>query len=406
MMNTWALLLAAGQGLRLQAATQGIAKQFLSYKDLPLYWHSVQKFTLCARIRGLVLVLPEANFEEELEKALALSYNEGHRLPLRFAKGGKLRQNSVQSGLLALPDDCDSVLIHDAARPFFTTKLCQKLLDALENSTDIKGFIPSLPLIDTIKEHKEGQVCKTLSREGLVRVQTPQIFCRQCLEKAHTFLQAQGFEVTDDAAALEAIGQAVGLIDGEEQNCKITNESDLTLLSPQKNRLPLVAFGYDVHRFAAKDESEKNMQKARPLRLGSVPIPGGAHVIAHSDGDVLLHALTDALLSLMCAGDIGTLFPDSDPAYDNISSSLLLDQVMTMLHTRGLKLCHVDLTIITQKPKIAPHRKAIQKACAHLLQLSEHCVNVKATTEEKLGFTGEGKGIKAVALVTALESEA
>ena len=201
-------------------------------------------------------------------------------------------------------------------------------------------------------------------------------------------------EITDDAMLMEHAGHTVYVVQGEVNNIKITQPEDLELLHSPTQQIPCSGYGYDVHRFGGN----------RPFILGGISIPTHLQIEAHSDGDVLLHALMDALLSCMCLGDIGTHFPDSNPKYQNISSSLLLDHVMDLWKKSSLTLCHVDLTIITQKPHINPFAKEITKNIARLLSISPTSVNTKATTEEKLGFTGKELGIKAVALVTALKN--
>lgn len=400
-MDIWAIVLAAGQGTRLQIATNGTAKQFVLYDDVPLFWHSIRTLTRCACIRGVILTFPELHLDEQRQAVKNLSQTDGDRLPIRIISGGILRQDSVANALQALPDTCSTVLVHDASRPFFSTKLCHDLVHALQESKDLAGIVPYIPMTDTIKEHDASRILATLPRERLARVQTPQIFLRTALEKAHHHAKEHHIEATDDAALLEAINLPVGLIAGEIHNDKITHPHDLTKLNKPTTYMPCTGFGYDVHRFA--NINTEYTQPARPMRLGGVPIMGAPDILAHSDGDIVLHALMDALLSLMTAGDIGTHFPDTDNAYDNISSAILLDNVMTRLHATKIKLTHIDITIITQKPKIAPHRLAIQRSCAHLLHMPEHAINVKATSEEYLGFTGEGKGIKVVAIVSALK---
>jgi len=432
-MNAWAIVLAAGHGTRLQNATNGTAKQFLLYDAIPLYWHSIRTLTRCSCIHGVVITFPEEYLEEQGALVASLSQADGDRLPIQCIAGGILRQDSVFIALQALPAPCDTVLVHDSSRPFFTPKLCHDLVHALEADAQLAGAIPYISLSDTIKEHDTKRVLATIPRERLARVQTPQIFRRDALEKAHAHVKEHHIEVSDDAAALELLNFPVGLVLGELANEKITHPHDLALLTKPITRLPCTGFGYDVHRFAKADNAEgqhdlasqknstsqkdstsqKNstsqkkpsLQAARPMRLGGVPLAGAPDIIAHSDGDIVFHALMDALLSLMCAGDLGTHFPDTDEAYNNISSAILLDTVMARLHKAHIALTHIDITIITQKPKIAPHRLAIQKSCANILQLPMHAVNVKATTEEHLGFTGEGKGIKVIAIASALKPD-
>ena len=391
----WAILLAAGTGTRLAAATGNIPKQFLCFRDAPLYWQSALLMSRAARIKGLVFVFPPERLEEERQRLRALDAGHALGLPWICTGGGALRQDSVWNGICALPDTCSHVLVHDAARPFASATLVQRLCDALTD--DATGHavaaIPGLPVTDTIKVVADGLVSHTPDRQGLYAVQTPQAFVLSSLRQAHQRAQAENWQVTDDAALLEYCHIPVRVVEGELGNRKLTTPEDLRMLESTV-RIPCTGFGYDVHRFGP----------GRPLRLGGVPVPGDLQVQAHSDGDVLLHALMDAILGCAAAGDIGQHFPDTSDAFENADSAILLDDVLRTARSAGLRLVHADLTIITQKPKIAPLRKAIGTRVAALLGLDAACVNVKATTEEGLGFTGAGEGIKAVAVVTALRT--
>lgn len=404
-MSTWAVILAAGRG---QRTGRELAKQFLPYKGAPLFWHCARTFARVPGIDGLVFVFPppqpgdpqELNSDQEgqperdyaalpaeLEAAAPLG------LPWRTAAGGLRRQDSVAGGLAALPIDCHQVLVHDSARPFVSAALTLRVLEALRQGH--QAVLPGIAVSDTIKEVDEhGMVRATPERALLRAAQTPQGFALAPLQKAHEKAASCGWQVTDDASLFERLGLPVYVVPGEEGNRKITTAADLALLEedPAPAFLPCTAFGYDVHRYGG----------TRPLILGGVPIACALTVAAHSDGDVLLHALTDALLGLAGEGDIGARFPDSDPAYDNIASGILLSDVLEEVRARGIVLCHADLTVIAQTPRLTPHKEAIAANLARLLSLPRHAVNVKATTEEGLGFTGEKKGLKAVAVVSAL----
>ncbi len=236
-------------------------------------------------------------------------------------------------------------------------------------------------------------VLRTIERTPLRAVQTPQAFQRIALRHAHEEARQKERIVTDDAAMMEDSGFTVVIVPGESTNMKITTPDDLRLLeTPQEpSHIPCTGFGYDVHRFGS----------GRPLKLGGIAIPNAPEIVAHSDGDVLLHALMDALLGCAALGDIGEHFPDTAQAYDNISSVLLLDEVLERIRKRNIQPVHVDMTIVTQTPKIAPFRENIRKNVARLLALEIQAVHLKATTEEGLGFTGAKEGIKAFAQVTA-----
>ncbi len=391
--TTWAIILAAGQGLRLSSQTQGIPKQFLSYNNLPLYYHCARTFSHNARIQGIIFVLPKEYLAEEKSRLHELEKQNSLGLPWLCVAGGKRRQDSVYEGLLALPPHCSHVLIHDSARPFMTAKLVENICTALEAGH--AGVIPGLKLIDTIKQVENNIITKTLDRSKLFAVQTPQGFQQNILLDAHNKAREEDLDVTDDASLLEHCNHSVFMIEGESKNIKITEAEHMHLLNDNIATRPCSGFGYDVHRFG----------QGRPLKLGGVLMHGGMEVMAHSDGDVVLHAIMDAILGLAGLGDIGLHFPDSDVEFDNIDSAILLHNVLQLIIEKRIKITNIDVTIITQKPKIGPQRTAIVKNIAHLLNLPHERVNVKATTEEGLGFTGSGQGIKAIALVNALASE-
>lgn len=389
--DAWLVLLAAGQGSRLAKAA-GCPKQFLNVGGVPLFWLSLRTAAKVSRLAGAVLVFPQDVLEENRALALELEQAERTGLQLRFAAGGARRQDSVANGLAMVPETASRVLVHDSARPFFTADLAGRLLDSLEAGA--LAAIPGIAVTDTIKRvDKTGLVLETPPRAKLRAVQTPQAFDLQALCAAHAQNRASGdADVTDDAALMEACGQPVLVIPGEERNIKITNPADLEVLMQTAPSVPCTGFGYDVHRYGG----------TRPLVLCGVPVPCDFTIEAHSDGDVALHALMDALLGLIGAGDIGMLFPDSDPAFDGADSKALLAVVLERLNEAQVALTHADVTIVAQKPKIGPHKQAMQESLCRLLGLSPTHVNVKATTEEKLGFTGSLEGIKAYAAVTGL----
>jgi 2-C-methyl-D-erythritol 4-phosphate cytidylyltransferase/2-C-methyl-D-erythritol 2,4-cyclodiphosphate synthase len=410
-MRAWAILLAAGQGSRLKKNRQEKSKQFILWKGLPLFWHSALTLAALPKLEGLVLVLPEHNFAEAEALALTCNRNAPLGLPLKIITGGILRQDSVWKGLGALPPSCTDVLVHDSARPFVSCKLVTDILDALQAGHS--AVIPGLEPGDTIKEiNEQGLVTNTPLRSNLRSIQTPQGFKRQVLHKAHSLANTaketlssdefrQRWLVTDDAALLEKCSVPVLVIPGEIENRKITTPEDLTLLQDASDSMakplrPCIGFGYDVHCYDGN----------RPFILGGVRFEStDIRLKAHSDGDVLLHALIDALLGCIGAGDIGTLFPDNNPAYENISSAILLAETLELIHREHMQINHVDLTIVAEVPKIAPYRIEIAKNVAHLLQIAQNRVNVKATTEEGLGFTGAKLGIKAMASVIGLVPE-
>ncbi len=389
--NCWGIVLAAGAGSRLAEASGGVRKQYLEYKAAPLFWHSARTFSRVAGIKGLVFVFPPDDVAREEKRVRQFFKSEDLGVKWIVCAGGERRQDSVYNGLKRLPRDCGAVLVHDSARPFASARLVTSLLDALNSG--MRAVIPAVKVTDTIKQVQGDLVTATLQRDELRGVQTPQAFETGVLLEAHDRAAAEGWEVTDDASMVERIAE-VTIIPGEQGNVKITTPDDLKRLAKSKTMIPCVGWGYDVHRFGGEND--------RPLSLGGVPIPGSLTVIAHSDGDVLLHALADAVLGSFGGGDIGTHFPDTDEQFSGADSGILLKEVLAMAAEARVQVVHADLTVITQVPRLAPHAAQIRKNVCRLLGLESHQVNFKATTEEKMGFTGSKQGIKAVASVTAL----
>lgn len=411
--HLWAVLLAAGSGARIaQALAKGkgeaTRKQYLDLHGAPMFWHSARTFSRVQALKGLIFVFPQEDLERMAALVAELDAGEPLGLPWRVCAGGARRQDSVRLGLAALPtggqDSCQGVLVHDSARPFATAALARRVAEAVLSGS--AAAIPGLLVTDTIKTVRaDNTVLDTPDRSALRAVQTPQGFLLAPLWAAHQRAQAEGWEVTDDAALMERAGHPVLVVPGEEQNVKITTPADLDLLASPMNgaKPPRTGWGYDVHRYCAPNETDAKVKsQARPMMLGGIAIPGGPQVIAHSDGDVLLHALTDALLGVACGGDIGQLFPDTDAAFENMPSAVFVTEALRRVRACGYRPVHADLTVIAQAPKLGPHKVRMAAQIAQLLELPPDAVNVKATTEEGLGFTGEKRGIKAVAVVTAL----
>lgn len=388
--SLWTILLAAGQGSRLALETGGTRKQFLHLEGHPLYWRSVLTMSAVPNLAGMVIVFPPQELHERARELETLKHQFDLGVRILAVSGGERRQDSVRLGLEALPRDCERVLVHDSARPFFSAQLVQSLLAALTEK--IGGVIPAIPVTDTVKQIENDLVLCTPKRETLRAAQTPQLFPAGLLRRVHEQALEENWAVTDDAGMIEMAGQPVRIVPGESANIKITTPEDLRVLaSSPPQPIPCTGFGYDVHAYGGN----------RPMVLGGMPIAGAPFIKAHSDGDVLLHALCDAILGCLGLGDIGDHFPDNDERFENISSGILLSEVMDMARSRGLCITHVDLTIIAQTPRLGPHKAAIRGNVARLMELADEQVNIKATTEEHLGFTGRKEGIKAVAVVTA-----
>jgi 2-C-methyl-D-erythritol 4-phosphate cytidylyltransferase/2-C-methyl-D-erythritol 2,4-cyclodiphosphate synthase len=306
-----------------------------------------------------------------------------------FVFGGDSRQESVLNGLTALADaPPHAVFIHDAARPFASTELIARCMNGL---SDKDGVVPALPVTDTLKKADNGLIGETVPRDGLFRAQTPQLFLFDKLFEAH---KAAPQGLTDDAAVAEQAGLQVQLVAGEAQNIKLTTEEDFTMNTPF---LPRTGSGFDVHRF---DEAGS----AKEIMLCGVPVPHNRKIIGHSDADVGLHALTDAILGGLAEGDIGDHFPPSDTANKDRASSEFLTHALALATAKRARLTHIDLTLICEAPKIGPHRDAMRAGLSALTGLPLSAVSVKATTTEGLGFTGRGEGIAAQATATLLIS--
>lgn len=308
--------------------------------------------------------------------------------PLAIVPGGSFRAASVQAGLLA-GQKTDLIAIHDAARPFVSAQLISRTVEAAEKTG---AAAPATFVKDTIKQlQKTGDlVQKTLPRPLLRAVQTPQVFCRTAYEKALSSLTRHQLKsVTDDCMVMELAKKEVMLVEGEEENRKITTPQDLPEKAQNLAPIMRIGHGYDVHRLVPE----------RPLILGGVTVPNSLGLLGHSDADVLLHAVCDAILGAAGLGDIGRHFPDSDQSYKNANSMVLFAHVAGLIKANGWCLCNLDANILCQRPKLAPHIPAMQANIAKVLCCHKNAVSVKATTEEGLGFTGQEKGIAAHCVV-------
>jgi 2-C-methyl-D-erythritol 4-phosphate cytidylyltransferase/2-C-methyl-D-erythritol 2,4-cyclodiphosphate synthase len=303
--------------------------------------------------------------------------------------GGATRQESVRLGLEALTPHCpDRVLIHDGARPFPDETLVDRIIDGLDRAA---AAIPCLPLSDTIKRAENGAIRETIDRSSLWRAQTPQGFQFDAILAAHR--AAVGCALTDDAAVAEAAGLAPRVVAGSDDNLKITTPEDLAaaerLIAARLGDVR-VGQGFDVHPFAPGDH----------VSICGVKIPHGMSLAGHSDADVGLHALTDAVLGAIGAGDIGMHFPPSEPRWCGAASDQFLRRAADLVRAQGGVVSAVDVTIICERPRIAPYRAAMVERVAAILCLATNRISIKATTTEKLGFTGRGEGIAAQAVAT------
>ena len=368
MARTVALVVAAGSGSR----TGGeLPKQYRRVAGKSVLAHAVDHLEH-PRVDSVQVVIGEGQ-EAAYREAIG-----ARALPSPLL-GGATRRQSVLNGLAAL-GDAERVLIHDAARPFLPATMIDRLLDTLDAHD---GAVPALPVTDSLSR-PDGE---TVERENLLRVQTPQAFRLEAIRHAHAAWT--GDEATDDAQVARAAGLDVALIEGDPALDKLTYEADFARAEAARLS-PRVGFGFDVHALAAGEA----------LWLGGVRVPHDKGLKGHSDADVALHALTDAILGALGAGDIGDHFPPSDPQWRGAASSLFVEHVRDLVEQAGGRIAHVDLTLICEAPRIGPHRAAMRERIAALLRLPVGRVSVKATTTERLGFAGRGEGIAAQAVAT------
>lgn len=377
--TTVALIVAAGRGER---SGQDGPKQFAAVAGRAMVAHSHTALSAHPAIDRVVVVIG-AGQQDLLRAAVG---------DAEWVEGGATRRESVLLGLEYLADGrVTRVLIHDAARPFVPDAVVDRLVSALDEAA---GAIPALPVADTLARNASPSpsvLGNMVSRDGLYRIQTPQAFRFDAILDAHRAWPAEA-EATDDAQIARASGHDVILVEGDRMLEKLTYPSDFAEAEARMTPMPdyRSASGYDVHRLAMGEE----------LWLGGVRIPHDKGLAGHSDADVALHAITDALLGTIAAGDIGTHFPPSDPQWRGADSAQFLQHAASLIADAGGAITFVDLTLICEAPKIGPHREAMRARIGDLLRLPVARVSIKATTTERLGFTGRGEGIAAQAVAT------
>ena len=385
-MSCWAVIVAAGRGSR---AGLGVNKVFHPVNGRSVLGRCLDAIERSGRFNGAVVVLSpedEGRFGE-------LRVVEGpFAIVKKTVAGGATRRDSVCNGLLALPEDTRIVAIHDAARPFVTTAMIDATLDSARACGS--GVI-STPVVDTIKQIGPDGRVSSLDRAVLRAVQTPQSFDYQRILKAHLQARADRLDVTDDAMLFEHYYGDVRLVttDDATDNIKLTMKKDFE--AQETNRVPDIRIGqgYDAHRLV----------EGQRLVLCGTEIPHDRGLDGHSDADVAVHALMDALLGALALGDIGRHFPDSDPRYKDADSMKLLETVMAMVKTRGYRVGNADITIVAQRPKLAACMARMRANIAAGLEIDEDRVNVKATTTEHMGFEGQEQGISAQATVLLIK---
>lgn len=379
-----ALVVAAGRGTR---AGGGLPKQYRSLGGVPVLRRAVRALWDAADFAQTIVVIhpdDEALAREALGADAAL---------LTFALGGATRSASVQAGLAAVSDKTAHVLIHDAARPFVAARIVQDVIAALREPGCFAAA-PALPMTDALWRAGEGHVSQIQSRDGLFRAQTPQAFHYSTISQAYA---AAGEDAADDVAIALAHGVKIKVVAGDEQNFKLTTAADFIraghVIGANGAMDIRIGNGFDVHAFCAGDH----------VILCGVKIPHDRALKGHSDADVGLHTVTDAIYGALAEGDIGTHFPPSDPQWKGAPSDIFLIHAVKLAASRGYGISNVDLTFMCEAPKIGPVSAAMRARLAELLSIDQDRVSVKATTTEKLGFTGRKEGIAAMATVTLVK---
>jgi 2-C-methyl-D-erythritol 2,4-cyclodiphosphate synthase/2-C-methyl-D-erythritol 4-phosphate cytidylyltransferase len=377
--STSAIILAGGVGSRMDSDKH---KQFIKIFDKTILERTISAFDKSGKIDEIVVVVRE----EELEAATSLVDEISPSKHIVFSVGGECRAESAKSGFAACSDSSDFVAIHDAARCLITPEMIDKVVEKAHNfgaATAVCGIPDTVKSVD-----KNGKITSTISRDGIFRAQTPQVFAKDIYAKA--IENCRDFSrITDDNMLVEAIGENIYTVDLGQGNVKITTRDDLTLaesilMGRGEGKMGgfRIGHGYDVHR----------LTEGRKLIIGGVDIPYEKGLLGHSDADVLVHAIMDSLLGAAALGDIGRHFPDTDEEYRGASSIYLLTKVVEMIRKSGFTVVNIDATLVLQKPKVASYIPEMVSNIALALGISEESVNVKATTEEKLGFTGSEEG--------------
>lgn len=386
-MKTVAIIPAGGAGRRLKSH---VAKQYLLLDSVPVLVHTLKAFQASELIDEIILALPTEDIihvRQDLVEKYDLTKVKN------VVAGGQERQDSVNNCLISIQEKFDIVVVHDAVRPFVTTELIRKVI---ETSIISGSAVAGVKVKDTIKEIQNGNIIwSTLPRENIWLAQTPQAFQFNVLKEAYRMAYEEKFYGTDDASLVERIGKEVIMVESSYDNIKITTHDDMlmadALMKKSNKTLSRTGFGYDSHRLVSE----------RKLILGGVEIPFDKGLKGHSDADVLVHAICDALLGAAGEGDIGRHFPDTNSEYKDISSLILLERVKTLIASKGFSIINIDATVVMEAPKLAPHADKMIANIAGVLKISKDHVNIKAKTNEGMGFTGRSEGV-AVFAVAAL----
>jgi len=370
-----AIIPSAGEGRRMG----GIPKIFLPLRGEPMILHTLRPFLKNPSLQQIIVPVRR----EDLERARDLL----RRVPVEVVEGGQIRQETVRLALERIDPSLELVAIHDGARPFLSPALLQACLEAGEK---FSAVVPALPIYDTIKRGGEW-IEETLPRQGIFTIQTPQVFKAELIKEAHRKAWEEGFIATDDASLVERMGVRVRMIKGEKGNLKITDPEDLAMAEKlmSDKREYRSGIGIDFHQLV----------EGRKLYIGGVEIEYERGLLGYSDGDVLLHSIADALLGAVGFADIGVHFPPGDPKWKDVSSLLILSEVVKMARNLGWEVENVDCTLLAEEPRIAPYKEEMEKRIAECLGIEKDRVNIKATTMEGMGFVGRKEGMCAICTI-------
>jgi 2-C-methyl-D-erythritol 4-phosphate cytidylyltransferase/2-C-methyl-D-erythritol 2,4-cyclodiphosphate synthase len=386
-MHVAAIIAAGGRGLRLGADRP---KQFLELGGRSILDLSIDALAASPRIQEIVVAVPPEHLA-----AVSASRAGATGTPVTFVAGGARRQDSVANAFAGTSPHADIILIHDAARPFVTAAVIDRAIDAARAHG---AAIAAIPVRDTVKQAGPGvadgsrPITATIPRETVFLAQTPQAFRRDVLASA--LAAGSGIDATDEAMLVERLGLPVQIVDGDSGNVKITTPDDLAAARAATNRATIrIGNGYDLHRLVT----------GRPLILAGVTIPFELGLDGHSDADIVCHAVTDAVLGGAAIGDIGRLFPDTDPKWKGADSIALLRGALAHVHAAGYRVSNIDVTVIAQKPKLLPYLQAMRENLAAALQVDVAAVSVKGKTNEGVDSMGRGEAMAchAVALLTS-----
>ncbi len=389
-----AIIVAAGTGTRATSENRGsLPKQYQMLGRQRVLEHSLNRFADHPDIALIVLVIRPQDRVFVTERL-----NLPENLPVKIVDGGAERDQSVKAGLGAIPETFTRVLIHDGARPLVSALLISRVSEALETAT---AAAPALPVTDALWRGKDGIVKETTDRQGLWRAQTPQGFHLSVIRAAHA---QNKVKAADDVEVARANGVEVHIVLGEEANLKITHPEDfrraeILLEAAKEETMDIrVGNGYDVHRFGQRDDGANDH-----VVICGVKVPHNQGMLGHSDADVGMHALSDAIYGALAEGDIGRHFPPSEMQWKNAESHIFLSHAVALAAKKGFSISNMDCTLVCEYPKIGPVAEAMRQTLAQITGISIDRISVKATTSERLGFTGRGEGIAAMASVSMIK---